>query len=76
MKKTYETAMKELEMLTRELETGELTLDESLKKYAEAVELIKFCNAQLEGAKKQMLVLVESANGEREEIPFKEEDYR
>jgi exodeoxyribonuclease VII small subunit len=76
MAKTYEKAMKELETITRELESGELTLDESLAKYAQAVELIKFCNEKLESAKKQMLVLVESANGEMTEIPFREEEYR
>ena len=76
MEKTYETAMKELETLTKELESGELTLDESLAKYAKAVELIKFCNEKLESAKKQMLILVENANGEMTEKPFREEDYR
>ena len=41
---TYETAMAEFKKLSDELESGELTLDESLEVYTKAVELIKICN--------------------------------
>ncbi len=73
---TYEKAMSELQRLSGQLESGELTLDESLDAYAKAVELIKYCNQKLQGAQKQMTVLVEDFEGEMKEIPFKEEDYR
>ncbi len=73
---TYETAMAELKKLSNQLESGELTLDESLEVYARAVELIKFCNKKLQDTQKQMTVLIENFEGEMKEVPFKEEDYR
>ena len=73
---SYENAMAELEKLSDSLESGELTLDESLEVYAKAVDLIKLCNKKLQDTQKQMTVLVESFEGEMKEVPFKEEDYR
>ncbi len=73
---TYESAMEQLKNLSEDLESGELTLDESLDTYAKAVALIKFCNKQLQGAQKQMTVLIEDFEGTIKEIPFNEGDYR
>ncbi len=75
-KMTYEKAMEELKKLSDDLESGELTLDESLSTYKKAVELIQFCNEKLQAAQKEMTVLVEDFTGKMKEIPFKEEDYR
>ncbi len=72
----YEQAMKALKGLSEELESGELTLDESLETYKKAVELIKLCHEKLEVAQKQMTVLIEDFEGRMKEVPFKEEDYR
>ncbi len=74
--KTYEGAMEELKELSDALESGELSLDESLETYAKAVELIKFCNEKLQGTKKKMTVLIEELSGSINEVPFVEEDYR
>ena len=73
---TYENAMAELKKLSDELESGELTLDESLEVYAKAVELIKICNKKLQDTQKQMTVLIGNFEGEMKEVPFNEEDYR
>ena len=73
---TYENAMAELKKLSDELESGELTLDESLEVYAKAVELIKICNKKLQDTQKQMTVLIENFEEEMKEVPFNEEDYR
>ena len=73
---TYEQAYEKLEEYTEQLESGELSLDESLKVFEKAVGLIRYCGEKLEGAKKQMLVLVEGLNGEMEEKPFNPEEYR
>ncbi len=73
---TYESAMEQLKALTEGLESGELSLDESLTAYAKGVELVKFCNQKLCAAQKQMTVLVENLEGAMQEIPFQEEDYR
>ncbi len=73
---TYESAIAALKKLSDDLESGELTLDESLEVYAKAVELIKFCNKKLQDTQKQMTILIENFEGEMKEVPFKEEDYR
>lgn len=73
---TYEQAYAKLEECTAQLESGELTLDESLKVFENAVALIRYCGEKLDGAKKQMMVLVEGLNGEMEEKEFLPEEYR
>lgn len=73
---TYEKAMEELKNLSEDLDSGELSLEESLTAYAKAVELVKFCNQKLHDAQKQMTVLIEDMENAIKEVPFKEEDYR
>ena len=50
MKQTFETAMARLEEISPILAKNNVTLDESLKLYAEGVKLLKFCNTKLEQA--------------------------
>lgn len=51
MKQTFENAMARLEEISKILSENNVTLDESLKLYAEGVKLLKFCNSKLEQAK-------------------------
>jgi exodeoxyribonuclease VII small subunit len=60
----FEDAISELEKITRELESGVLSLDQSLESYERAVSLIKLCNERLESAEKKVKILLEGANGE------------
>ena len=50
MKYTFETAMERLEEISRILSRNNVTLDESLKLYAEGVKLLSFCNDKLNKA--------------------------
>ena len=50
MKHTFESAMIRLEEISEILAENNVTLDESLKLYAEGVKLLKFCNSKLEQA--------------------------
>ena len=50
MKQTFESAMVRLEEISEILSGNNVTLDESLKLYAEGVKLLKFCNSKLEQA--------------------------
>ena len=63
----FESSLKELEKIVRELESGEVTLDESLKKFEKGIELYKQCRHTLEGAEKKIKILSDS---------LKEVDYR
>lgn len=47
---TFETASEELDQILRELSQEETTLDRSLKLYAQAAELVAFCNETLANA--------------------------
>ena len=57
-KKTFESALKRLEQITSELEEGEPSLDKSLKKFDEGIELVKFCNTKLEEARQRVDLLI------------------
>ena len=50
MKYTFESAMARLEEISRILSENNVTLDESLKLYAEGVKLLNFCNDKLNKA--------------------------
>lgn len=71
---TFEEAIQNLENIVNELETGKLTLDESVKKFEQGIKLSKHCNEILENAEKQITVLIENSNGEMEEEKFDTED--
>ncbi|WP_290586625.1 exodeoxyribonuclease VII small subunit [Alicyclobacillus sp.] len=47
---TFEQAMRRLEETVRLLETGELSLSESIERYKEAMQLVQFCRTQLDRA--------------------------
>lgn len=51
-KETFESAIKKLEVITRELENGDIDLELSLKKYKEANDLLDFCTKKLKEAEK------------------------
>ena len=53
----FEEALKRLEKIVGELESGKLSLDESLKKYEEGVKLSRFCHKSLQTAQKKIQVL-------------------
>ncbi|MCD4827053.1 MAG: exodeoxyribonuclease VII small subunit [Acholeplasmataceae bacterium] len=50
--KNFETLLKELEDVVKDLENKEIPLDEAVKKYQLGLELSKACYHMLEGAEK------------------------
>jgi exodeoxyribonuclease VII small subunit len=72
-KKTFESALSRLEQITEELEDGELSLDKSLKKFDEGIQLARFCNEQLDEARAKVELLLEK-DGKLESVPFHETD--
>ena len=50
MEKTFEQALEELEIIVKELETGSVELDTAIEKYAEAMQLAKYCSEKLKTA--------------------------
>ena len=62
----FEEALKKLEKIVQELEAGDITLDEALKKYQAGVELARVLNQRLSTAKKKIDLLVKNKKGEFE----------
>lgn len=72
-KRTFENALSKLEQITEELETGDLSLEKSLKKFDEGIGLVEFCNTTLTEAKAKVELLLEK-NGELTGSHFDELD--
>ncbi len=51
--KKFEDAMARLEEIVTQLESGDLSLEESLNIFEEGMKLAKFCSAKLEEAEKR-----------------------
>jgi exodeoxyribonuclease VII small subunit len=58
---TYEKALELLDQKLRELEDGQLSLDDSLKAYEEAKRYLKLCHERLEAARGRIEVRGEAA---------------
>ena len=70
----FEEAMERLEEILRSLESGELSLDNALEAYDEAVKLIKVCNSCLGEAESRVKMLVKSKDGSVSDCPFDLDD--
>ncbi|MBW1715101.1 MAG: exodeoxyribonuclease VII small subunit [Deltaproteobacteria bacterium] len=71
--KQFEDAMKELEDIVKRLESGNLSLEESLKIFEEGIALSRYCFRKLEEAEKRVSILIKDEEGIRRE-PFESED--
>lgn len=60
---TFEQALRRLEEIVGRLESGELTLDESLALFEEGVRLSRICSARLAEAERKIERLIERADG-------------
>lgn len=70
---TFEEAVSRLEAIVTRMETGELTLDESLRCFREAVELSRYCAAKLDAAEKEIRVLTEAGGLQAERLSWIED---
>ena len=66
----FEEALERLEAIVQKLESGDLTLEESLKSFEEGTKLANFCNKKLEEAEQKVSVLMKESDGTYEERPF------
>ena len=58
-KKSFEGSLEEIEDIIEELEEGNLPLKESITKFKEGVELLRFCNKELKEAEMSMQKIVD-----------------
>ena len=69
-KKTFEQAMKQLEQIVEELESGELSLEKALNRFEEGVKLSRYCAATLDETERKVTLLLKDAEGGLVEMPF------
>jgi exodeoxyribonuclease VII small subunit len=72
---TFEDALEELETIASKLESGELTLEQSIQFYEKGVELAKFCRQKLEEAERKIEVLQKQPDGtvQKKSVKVKED---
>lgn len=61
----FETAIEELEALVEQMEQGDISLEESLKKFERGIELTRTCQKALQEAEQKVQMLVEKSNGDQ-----------
>ncbi len=66
----YDALVARLERVVGELETGSLSLEQSIEKFAEGVRLARDAQRKLDEAERRVEMLVRNAEGEPEEVPF------
>lgn len=59
----FEDALQKLETIVSDMESGELTLENSLKKYEEGMKLSRFCTKKLKEAEKKIEILLKDKDG-------------
>jgi exodeoxyribonuclease VII small subunit len=70
---SYDALVARLERVVGELESGKLTLEQSIEKFAEGVRLAKDASRKLDEAEKRVELLVRGADGGDEVVPFTSE---
>lgn len=69
----FEKALGDLEALVERLESGELTLEESLDQFERGIKLARDCQAALKAAELKVSALMEE-NGQEREVDFNEDN--
>jgi exodeoxyribonuclease VII small subunit len=69
-KKTFEQAMKQLEKIVQDLESGDMPLEKAIKTFEDGIQLSKFCSEKLDETEKRITILMQSPDGELSEVPF------
>ena len=64
---TFEQAMVKLEKILRDLESGDVALEESIKLFEEGVKLSGICSTLLKDAKQKVEILIDNGNSVNKE---------
>lgn len=63
LSQSFEAALEDLEQVVEQLESGELSLEDSLAAFEKGVGLVKHCNQKLNEVEKKIEVLVKDKEG-------------
>lgn len=71
---SFEEAMRRLDAIVRQLERGDVPLEESLSLFEEGSGLIAQCSKQLDAAEQKVIKLKKGGDGAPVELPFESEE--
>ena len=78
----FETSLEQLEELVEQMESGELSLEDSLKAFEKGIKLTRECQEQLNNAEQKVTTLMEKSGVleladefDDEELDFDEDDF-
>lgn len=63
LEKKFEGALQELEKVVEQLESGDLSLEDSLAAFEDGVRLVKYCNQKLTEVERRIELLVKNKEG-------------
>ena len=69
-KKKFKDALGELENVVEQLESGDLSLEDSLAAFENGVRLVKFCNQKLSEVERKIELLVKDRDGKLQLTPL------
>ncbi len=69
--KKFEDELKDLEATVAQIDSGELSLEESIKAFERGVALVRSLNQKLDEAEKKIEVLVRDSQGELRTMPYR-----
>ena len=72
-KKTFETALKDLEEIVRQMESGDLSLEDAVKSYESGMKQSKYCLDLLDKTEKKISMITKGNDGSVKRVPFKDE---
>ena len=61
---SLEDTFDKLEDILGQMESGELTMNESFKKYKEGIELVKKCSLMIDKVEKEMIIIKDDKDSE------------
>jgi exodeoxyribonuclease VII small subunit len=70
--KKFEDELKDLETIVSQIDSGDLTLEESISAFERGVGLVKGLNHKLDEVERKVELLTRSAGGELRTAPFEE----
>ncbi len=73
---SYDAIVARLERVVSDLESGQLSLEQSIERFSEGVRLAKDASRKLDDAERRVELLVRGADGEDEVVPFAPEGGR
>lgn len=72
-KKSFEESLKQLEEIVREMESGDLPLEQAFKKYESGIAHAQYCKKILNQTEEKITILTQGLDGSLKETSFEDQ---